>query len=232
MNSINRKQRTGRNAKKNGKSTTTVNSSLLHQQAILPLTMTTSLQYVDSAITRNNPGNSFLVWGMRINDLYDPDPAILSGSISGYGELMAFYSTYRCISNHVEVTICNNEDFPITWGLVFTDINVLGTISTSAQALNLLENGYTTGSRAISSKYGMDRDRQVLDIDLATLVGNRSLYEGTLNYTGSTATSPAISLWCFVIVVSGTGAALTQGVSATSKFTYRTKFFDRKILLA
>jgi hypothetical protein len=191
MNSLNRKQRIAKKAQKNGSQRSTVNSSLLQQQAILPLTMTTSLQYVDNAIVRNNPGNSFLVWGMRINDLYDPDPAILSGSISGFTEIMAFYNQYRATSNHIEVTISNNEDFPITWGLCFTNVNVLGTISTAAQALNLLENGYTTGSRAISSKYGMDRDRQVLDVDLASLVGNRVLYEGSQNYTGTITTSPA-----------------------------------------
>ena len=51
-----------------------------------------TLKYLDGSTVRNNPGGSFLVYSMRINDLYDPDPAILSGSVSNFKEMMQFYS--------------------------------------------------------------------------------------------------------------------------------------------
>lgn len=208
------------------------NSTVLHRQTIMPLKFKSNLTYVDSSMVRNNPGNSYLVWGMRLNDLFDPDPAILSGSISGFKELMQFYSRYRVNANHVEVAVSNLEAFPLVWGLVFTDINVLGTIPTAAAALNLLENGYTTGARILSAKGGQDRDTQVVNINLPELVGNPTVYLGDLDYTGTISTSPVISLWCFVVIVSSTGAVLSNGVTNQSKFTYKSSFFDRNILLA
>jgi len=212
--------------------TSKANSVSLHRDAIMPFSIMREISYVDSTVARNNPGNSYLVTGIRINDPYDPDPAILSGSISGFKELMQFYNNYRVVSNTVDVTIANQESFPLIWGLVFSQTNILSLISTSAAALNVLENGYSTGARTISGKGGLDRDTQVCKIPLKDLVGNAQLYSGDTQYTGTVTSSPAISLWCFLIVVSGSGAALTNGFVFNSKYTYNTKFFNRILLNA
>ena len=74
------------------------------------------LRYCDSTYVRNNPGGNFLVYSFRINDLYDPDPIILSGSVSGFKELMQFYSYYRVLSVNIGVHITNNETFSIMYG--------------------------------------------------------------------------------------------------------------------
>lgn len=221
-----------RNTRQNGVSKSKASSDSLHRDNIMPFSIMREISYVDSTVARNNPGNSFLVTGIRINDPYDPDPAILSGSISGFKELMQFYQNYRVVSNTVDVTITNQENFPIIWGLVFSPINIIGVISTSAQALNVLENGYTTGARTISSKGGLDRDTQVCKVPLKDLVGNAQLYAGDTNYTGTVTSSPPLSLWCFVIAVSGTGGPLTNGFIFNSKYTYNTKFFNRVLLNA
>jgi hypothetical protein len=193
----------------------------------MPFSLMREISYVDSTTARNNPGNNFLITGIRINDPYDPDPAILSGGVSGFESIMQFYRNFRVISNTVDVTISNLETFPIIWGLYFTQDNILSSIPNAASALNVLENGYTTGARTISGKGGLDRDTQVCKIPLKDLVGNNSLYAGDTNYTGAISTSPAISLWCFLIVVSGTGATLNQGFVFNNKYCYNTKFFNR-----
>lgn len=215
------------NGRQNAVDTSKASSVQLNRQSIMPLTLDRKLSYVDSTTARNNPGGSYLITGIRINDLYDPDPAILTGSISGFKEIMQFYKNYRAIHNEVEVTITNQENFPIIWGLYFSQDNILGLIPTAAAALNVLENGYTTGARTISSKGGMDRDTQVCHIPLSDLVGNSALYVGDTQYTGTISTSPAISLWCFLIIVSGTGAVLNNGIVFNSKYTYKTRFFNR-----
>jgi len=221
-----------RNNRQNVVSLSKASSESLHRDAIMPFSIMREISYVDSTTARNNPGGSYLITGIRINDPYDPDPAILSGSISGFKELMQFYNNYRVVSNTVDVTIANQESFPIIWGLVFSQTNILGSIATAAQALNVLENGYTTGARTISSKGGLDRDTQVCKIPLKDLVGNAQLYSGDVNYTGTVSSSPATSLWCFLVVVSGTGAVLANGYVFNSKYTYNTKFFNRVLLNA
>ena len=80
---------------------------------IMPAHIRRKLRYVDSAYVRNNPGNNFLIYSFRVNDLYDPDPLILSGSLSGFKELMQFYAQYRVLRITAAVTIVNIETFPL-----------------------------------------------------------------------------------------------------------------------
>jgi hypothetical protein len=218
--------------RQNANNLSKASSDNLYRQAIMPLAIERKLNYVDSTTARNNPGGNFLITGIRINDLYDPDPAILTGSISGFKEILQFYKNFRADYCHIDVTISNQENFPLLWGLYFTQENILGSIPTAAAALNVLENGYTTGARQLSAKGGMDRDTQDIKIRLYDLVGNKELYEGSPSYTGTVSTSPAISLWCFLIVVSGTGASLNNGFVFNSKYCYTTKFFNRITLNA
>ena len=75
--------------------------------------------YRDNSYTRNNPGNNFLVYSLRINDLYDPDPLVLSGSISGFKEMMQFYQYYRVKFFSAAIQLFNNEAFPLMYGAVF-----------------------------------------------------------------------------------------------------------------
>ena len=115
------------------------------------------LYYNDGSTVRNNPGGNYLVYSMRINDLYDPDPAILTGSVSNFKEMMQFYSYYKVEYSDIEWTLINLENFPLSCGIVFSQSNLTGVISSLADAQNALENDFTTGVRTVSAKGGIDK---------------------------------------------------------------------------
>ena len=197
-----------------------------HPGLIMPPRHVATMKYVDSSYVRNNPGNNYLVYSFRINDLYDPDPLILSGSISGFKEMMQFYSYYRVLHFSANINISNNEAFDLLYGAVFSQTNLTGVIANRDDAINALENNYCKGPFLLSEKGGMDRGTMKLSIAPSSLLGVPRQYFGTNDYAGSGLATPPIPLWLNFIVCSPTGAAMANGYTTTTKFFFRTEYRD------
>ena len=199
---------------------------------IMPPRHVASLLYVDSAYVRNNPGNNYLVYSFRINDLYDPDPLILSGSISGFKELMQFYQYYRVLKFGANINLSNNEAFDLMYGAVFSQSNLTGVISSRDDAINALENNYCKGPFLLSEKTGIDRGTMKLSIRPSSLLGVPRQYFSDNNYIGIGLATPTIPLWLNFIVCSPTGSPLTNGYTTTTKLFFVAEFFGRLNLRA
>lgn len=204
----------------------------IRPQDIMPSRIVRTLNYVDSAYVRNNPGNNFLVYSMRINDVYDPDPLILSGSVSGFKEIMQFYTQYRVLHLNVNFRIFNNEAFALLYGAVFSQSNLTGTIASRDDAINALENDFSTRSRILSAKGGLDHEDINFNIAPFRLLGDKKQYMASNEYAGQGLATPAIPLWLNFIVASPTGAALTNGYTTSTVLTFTTEFFGRTNLRA
>lgn len=192
---------------------------------IMPRHIRRSLRYIDQSYVRNNPGNNFLVYSFRINDLYDPDPAILSGSLSGFKELMQFYDSYRVLSVNINLTIINIEAIPIMYGLCFSNQNLTGVIATRDDAINALENHFSTKARILSAKGGIDRATLSRHVMLHQIVGDKRQYLADIQYIGQGLATPIKPVWMNMIVATTTGAALTNGYATTTNITFDSEFF-------
>lgn len=196
--------------------------------SIMPSIKTCTLKYLDASSTRNSPGNNFLVYAMRINDLFDPDPLILSGSVSNFKEMMQFYSTYRVMSTAISWEVANLETFPLCAGIVFSQTNLTGTIANLAAAQDAFENDFVIPIRLISGKSGMDRTTfRTPYLSLSQLLGAGTQYRSELSYTGQGLATPSVPLWANFIVYSSTGAALANGYANTTTLNFRSEFFGR-----
>lgn len=230
MNNVN-KQRRARNKprkRSNFYSITEKPLSPIYSNSIMPAENRAKLYYQDSSTVRNNPGGNFLVYSMRINDLYDPDPAILSGSVSNFKEMMQFYSYYKV--HHVDVLwqLVNLENFPLSAGIVFSQSNLTGVISSLADAQNAFENDFATPVRTISSKGGIDKTVfTITKFDIHKLLGNKQQYEGDVNYSGLGLATPTTPLWANFIVWSPTSAALANGYANSTKLQFYSHFYGR-----
>lgn len=199
---------------------------------IMPPRLFRTLRYVDSAYVRNNPGGNFLVYSFRINDLYDPDPLILSGSISGFKELMQFYAQYRVLHVAADITICNLETFPMMYGMVFSQTNLTGVISSRDDAINALEDPMSTKAHILAGKGGIDRARLRKGMSCGRILGVRTQYMAESNYAGQGLATPTTPLWLNFIVASATGASLANGYCTTTTLTFHSEFFGRLNLRA
>lgn len=191
----------------------------------MPPRIERNLRYVDGSYVRNAPGSNYLVYSFRVNDLYDPDPAILSGTISGFKELMQFYSYYRVRHINVSAMITNNEAFSLIYGGVFSQTNLVGSIATRDDAINALESTYSSRGRLLSAKGGMDRGRLSMRIPIATILGDSRQYLSEFNYTGVGLATPTTPLWFNFIVASPTGTSLSNGYTNSTTLTFHAEFF-------
>lgn len=200
----------------------------LYSTSIMPPIKNAKLYYNDGSTVRNNPGASYLVYSMRINDLYDPDPAILTGSVSNFKEMMQFYSYYKCQFVDIKWTVVNLETVPLSCGVVFSQSNLTGVISSLADAQNALENDFTTDIRTISAKGGLDKTNfQITKFDISKLLGERKQYEGDVQYSGLGLATPSIPLWANFIVFAPTGSVLANGYANSTKLSFYTHFYGR-----
>jgi hypothetical protein len=199
---------------------------------IMPPRHVASFLFIDGSYIRNNPGNNYLCYSFRINDLYDPDPLILTGSVSGFKEMMQFYNIYRVLSFSATINISNNETFDLLYGAVFSQVNLTSVIASRDDAINALENNYAKGPFILSAVGGVDRGSVSLRINPAVLLGDRRQYLADSDYSGIGLATPIKPLWLNFIVASPTGAALTNGYTSATKLFFRAEFFGRTNLRA
>jgi len=201
----------------------------LSQNDIMPPSLIRRLNYNDD-LTQKASGASYLVWRYRINDIYDPDPLVLTGSLTGYNELTAFYDNWRVEKVEVDLSVSNWEAFPLIVGAVFTTTDIVASIGSRTSALNYLENPHSTRGTVLSGKGGLDRLDKTLSLSVGSLMGNPKQYLAEIGYTGSTSSSPSLQYFVTMIVVAPSGTVLTNGVMQKCVVRYTTRFFNRKPL--
>jgi hypothetical protein len=204
----------------------------LRPSDIMPPNITKTLNYIDGNYQRTNSGSNYLVYAIRVNDCYDPDPLILSGSISGFKELMQFYTTYRVSTSHIHLKIANQEAFPLIYGYVYGQTSLVGVISNRDDAINALENDFSTRGRLLAAKGGIDTEEISSSIDLSLLLGNKKQYTAEIAYTGQGLATPVIPLYCNLIIASPTAATIPNGVITALTVSFNTNFFGRTNLRA
>jgi len=155
-----------------------------------------------------------------MNSVYDPDPSLGSGSISGFAEWAAMYRYYRVIGFGYDVTISNMETFPVAVGVVPASESI-----SSATAHNLAELPYAKSS-LLSGKGGLDKVRFSGYHPLADLVGESTLFYSD-NYASAVTTNPA-SLLYFSTWANCDGAhTLGNGVFQMTKYYYSVIFYKK-----
>lgn len=218
-------------SKKNGSKGLKASSSL-HINAVMPERIMRNLYYVDSNYVRSNGGANYLVYAFKINDLFDPDPLILSGSVSGFKEIMQFYLNYRVMNSKLDIKITNNEAFSLLWGIFFAPISYVGSLPNRDAALNTLENGLTTGAKILAAKGGIDKDSVQVEIPCHLVLGNATQYKSEIGYSGQGLASPTIPLYAHLVIASPTGANIALGVTTFLKMEFNTEFYGKTVLNA
>ncbi len=212
---------------KNSRNENIHNSIALVTNDIMPPTIMRRLNYIDNTMTLTDGASPFLVRRFRANSVFDPDFALGGGTVAGFTELAALYRLYRVKTLEFEWTCSNNEDFPVLVGAFYTPI--VFTVTSTDEALNCLENGYSTRGQLLSAKGGQDRITIRGSLDLHKLVGNRTVYNAAPEYGSLVSTSPSTVLFFSLIVVSTNGSNLTNGISTSCTLRYHTQLYDRVV---
>lgn len=202
-------------------------TQVLARSDIMPPKISRIVNYIDPSMLRTSL-NSYNYFRFRANNLFDPDPLILSGQISGFQELATLYREYKVTDVEFEWNVVNRESFPVVIGVVYSTYDLATQVTSPAAALNTIENGFSTRAKILSAAGGMDRFCFKGKVKLAQLLGNPSQYDGDTDYGALVNAGPVYQLFVNFVVVSTTGASLTLGIVSGLTLRYSSKFFNRQ----
>jgi hypothetical protein len=187
--------------------------------------MRVTLIYNDNSVPRNNIGSSYLYFAQRGNGLFDPDPLLLTGSISGFAEWGAFYRQYIVESVTIKWIVCNKEAFPVTVVCAPSNVSLATVITTHQSAVNLGENKLST-VRNLSMASGQDRTIIIKNINWSRYIANPIQYlAGTFSGFGGFAPSnPTVST--FIDFAAYADNVFSAGISSSLRIEYHTKWYD------
>jgi hypothetical protein len=183
------------------------------------------LVYIDQTYQRTNNGFATNTWRMRMNSVFDPDPALGSGALPGYTIWASVYSSYRVIKFHYDVELCNLEATPndVVCCPLTADVGANYT-----NAYDLFANPFAK-SHALSMTGGMDRCRMTGTIDLGNFYGNPLQYVGNDSFGSGVGANPSTMFYFNIGGVSANNYTSAKGYSTRSLFTYTTLFTKRLV---
>jgi hypothetical protein len=193
---------------------------------IIQPSKTVWLDYIDATLVRNNAGANYLVFLMRANSPYDPDPLLSTGGISGFAEMSAFYSQYRVTHCQISWTVANKESFPVHIGFNLSSAPLA--VTTVAKAIDCLENGYSVGPATISTSGGMDRVMLTKRVTLSHIWGNLIQYEADDNWAASVISNPSFLIYINFLAYAST--PFVNGIDSDLRLRFRVKFYSRYAL--
>jgi hypothetical protein len=183
------------------------------------------LIYFDTTYTRVNAGSAYMSYRMRMNSIYDPDPALGTGAIPGYAAWATFYNSYRVLVFKYDLEVSNQEAFP-------QDILVCPSRSDlGVNYVNIYDFlGNPRGkSHTISSTGGMDKTRFTDSIDLGQYYGNPKQYLGDDGFGGSVGANPGVMMFFNIATLSTANQTAAKGIFTKGKYTYTVLMHGRSI---
>ena len=199
---------------------------------IMPPYKIVTLKYYDPLMQVAAPTQSFVVKTLRINALFDPDPAVLTSGVAGFNELMLFYEFFKVMKTTVSWEPANNETFQVMVGYIFSNVNLNTLILTRQDAIDALENGITTRAVTLQNRNGGPSAQKITrTIHPKFLLGDPQLYNGDVNYTGTSVSDPPDQLFVNLIVVSPTNLTLLlNGTVGKLEMRFQARLFGRRYL--
>jgi len=187
-----------------------------------------TLTYVEDDVLTNSSVD-FALDTYRISDIFDPNPAFLTGGTTGYQELIGIFFKWIVLCFYLDISIVNQEPAkPITVGILFNPDNLSSTILSRTNAINALERpGTMVKSQMIAPLSGQNRMMNLhFQVKPSTVYGNTSLYFGSVNFSGSAAAGPPNELFLHIIYIGPASLSLSVGTLTSVKLSFDVKFFS------
>lgn len=199
------------------------------RNTIVPPSKIVALDFVDPGGVYQG-ATSFIVKHFCINDLYDPDPALLTTSYAGFSEWMRFYDYFRVEGIKCEWFVANNEpSVAVRVAMVCSTSPI--TPLTYQQAIDAVEGRFSSQFKELQrASGGVSTTKLNLAIKPEVVLGDATYYTDSLWY-GTGSSSPLGQLWVNLFVVSvGSATNLTNGVTSTFSFRAVSKLWSVKVI--
>lgn len=199
--------------------------------AIVPDKLMCKLMYTDTAtnILGSSTSNSYGWVGYRINDLYDPNPLILSGRVPGFVELQTLYRKYRVVASSIKIVGSNMMDIPcniLIWPSVADQTSLVGS---NNYLQEMISNPFVK-YKSISAKGGQDKFYLKNYISVKKLIGDASLANEDIYTGGLTTDEPLTTFWNVASYSLNGSNYASPWIPFECRITFYCQFFSRQTL--
>lgn len=197
---------------------------------ITPEYKISKLHWQSEYATFSSVGSMFMSKVFKANDLYDPDPAVLTSAIAGFAELARYYYYHLATKVQIRLTVTNNEAFPVRifFGVFNEDPST--SLSNVQAVIDLSENPMCTPVKELAAKGGQDRSTMSLTVNLAELCGDYSYFYGSGYFATYYNASPATNI-ILCIAMWSASIFTNAGVTLSLSMHYTVKSFNRRPIL-
>jgi len=196
-------------------------------KVILGASKETDLQYVDADSFRKDGGNTYLAYDFKINDVYDPDPLFLTGGVTGFNEMCAFFLRFRVDAVEIHAQFSNQETFAVTVGIIFSPERLATSIGSRSLAIDALERYGAEPPMIMGPASGNGLAKfPIMRVKPSRVLGNPAAYYGSENYCGFFNASPVAPIWMTIIAVGPNNTGLANGIGSNVRLRFKTHFYS------
>jgi len=163
----------------------------------------------------------------RLNSVFDPDFSIGGTSVYNFTSYGNLYRRYRVISAKVDVTIQNNEAFPVLIVGAPSDFDLGGLVTSRSRTIDLGEMPHAVPTRIVGPSTGMGRMTYTKIIHLPSYNGNKQAYMADLQYSALNNTNPAVTFFWNMGYIADPGTDMGVGFTIYLRITYRVLWSER-----
>jgi len=180
--------------------------------------------YNDTSLIRNNILSQYIWFKMR-SSIYDPDPLLLTGGITGFTEWGGLYRQYLVEAITVEWRVSNLEAFPVSVVMAPTLTDIGSVISSRNAAADIGELRHSQ-VKSLSMAGGLDRTIFRATYNLASLVGNMIQFNSGsfAGFLGAAPSNP--SALVYINFAAYSAVNFVNGIESTLKLSFHTKLFS------
>jgi len=193
-----------------------------------PKSMDVTLAYNDNTQSRFATASTFAFFRMRANSVFDPDPLLATGGISGFLEWGSLYRKYLVTDVHVEWILSNLNAHPVNVVFCASTVDLAAAVASANAVSDLGELNFSV-VRNLSAAGGQDRATISKTINLAKLHGRFQQYLTDDDYSGFAGTGPTNpAQMLFLNFGAWSNLPLTSGIDCTLRIKYRVTWFERQ----
>lgn len=190
-------------------------------------------------LTYNDPSTAisgatpFKIVTYQVTSAYDVSSGILTTAYAGFEEYSQLYDENRVHKTEVIWDVSNNDaNINVRVGMIPTAFDANANVVTYQGAIDLMEGPYSTGLVMLGRATGGETVHKFKYTILPQMILGDNIYFTDKNYAGAFNSSPNIMLFLNLVVVStGSGTNLTNGVFGNLSLRSLIKFYNRRVVL-
>lgn len=201
----------------------------MSHNTITPPKKRITLHYINTGVVQDAAAN-FKVVSWRINDLFDPIPLLGGTGFAGYFDIVDLYANWIVDSVDIRVLASNNDSVAYPFGVFCANTDMAATITSRQECIDSVENSFSSRIQLLGQATGMSRETFRFRVAPHAVYGNKKIYYGSGDFSGSAGASPSKFVYVNLAVWHPTTGNVTNGLILDLELDAHATFYNHLYL--